>query len=101
MSQPEDPDLTAQYDRFRHLMIVARKLRNLTQREVAARMGRPQSFLGKFENGTRGLDVVEFVAVARAIGVDPRRIVTKLLKTWPEASAQPQPPTEPPRQEPA
>lgn len=97
MAKPEKPDLSAQYDRLRKLVVIARKVRNLTQREIARRIGQPPSFVGKFENGTRGLDVVEFVSIAKAIGVDPRRILTRLLKGWPDAPPESHPPTEPPQ----
>lgn len=49
----------------------ARGVAGLTQSELASRLGTPQSFVSKYERGERRLDVVEFVAVARAIGVDP------------------------------
>jgi transcriptional regulator with XRE-family HTH domain len=92
MEKPEKSDLSAQYDRLRKLIVIARKVRNITQREIARRIGQPPSFIGKIENGTRGIDVVEFVEIAKAIGVDPRKIITRLLKGWPES----RPPTEPP-----
>ena len=44
---------------------------NLRQQDVAARLARPQSFVAKYENGERRLDVVEFIEVAEAIGFDP------------------------------
>ena len=44
---------------------------NLKQQDVAARLARPQSFVAKYENGERRLDVVEFIEVAEAIGFDP------------------------------
>lgn len=44
---------------------------NLKQQDVAARLDRPQSFVAKYENGERRLDVVEFIEVAEAIGFDP------------------------------
>ena len=50
-------------------------------------MGQPRSFVGKIENGTRAVSVVEFVTICRAIGADPRRILTRLLKKWPDTSA--------------
>lgn len=62
------------------LLIAARKKAGLTQVEVAARLGRPQSFVAKVEGGERRLDVVEFLSVARAINADPVRIVRALLK---------------------
>ena len=44
---------------------------SLKQQDVAARLDRPQSFVAKYENGERRLDVVEFIEVAEAIGFDP------------------------------
>ena len=43
----------------------------LTQQQVADRLGRPQSFVAKVEGCERRLDVVEFVNLCRALGVDP------------------------------
>ena len=62
------------------LMIEARKKAGLTQHELAARLSRPQSFVAKFEGGERRIDVVEFVAICRAISADPVEIVRKLAK---------------------
>ncbi len=59
------------YDRFRRLLVEARKKRDLTQVELSKRLSRPQSFVSKYERGERRLDVIEFFEVARAIGVDP------------------------------
>jgi transcriptional regulator with XRE-family HTH domain len=91
MKKTEKPDLSAQYDHLRRLIVIARKVRNLTQREVAKRIGQPPSFVAKIETGRR-LDVIEYIAVVKAIGVSPHRILAKLLKRWPESK----PPTEPP-----
>ena len=99
MVEPARPDLSEYEDHLRRLLATARKVRNLTQRDLAARMGQPRSFVGKIENGTRAVSVVEFVTICRAIGADPRRILTRLLKKWPDTSAQDQPPTESPGQE--
>jgi hypothetical protein len=33
--------------------------------------GRPQSFIAKYEGGERRIDVIEFIAIARALGADP------------------------------
>jgi transcriptional regulator with XRE-family HTH domain len=35
----------------------------------------PQSFVSKYENGERRLDVVEFIAVAKALEVDYQAIL--------------------------
>lgn len=46
-----------------------RQGRGLTQADLAARLDRPQSYVAKVEIGERRLEVVEFVAWARALGV--------------------------------
>lgn len=50
----------------------------MTQVEVAERLRRPQSFVSKYESGERRLDVVEFLDVAQAIGIDPARFIKRL-----------------------
>lgn len=47
----------------------------LTQTELAERLKRPQSFVAKYENGERRVEVVELVEIATAMGADPRDIV--------------------------
>lgn len=66
------------YERFRALLIEARKEAGLTQEEVAERLRRPQSFVWKIENGVRRVDVVEFLEIARAVGFNPLTFLTKL-----------------------
>ncbi len=51
------------------VLVEARKAAGLTQRELAARLGRPYSVIANIERGERRIDVVEFIAVARAIGL--------------------------------
>jgi transcriptional regulator with XRE-family HTH domain len=69
---------TQKYDRFRLLMIEARKSADLTQAELAIKLSRPQSFVSKYERGERRLDVVEFLEVARALGMDAVTFIKKL-----------------------
>lgn len=57
----------------------ARREAGLTQRQLARRLGRAHSFVGKVETGSRQLTVVEFCELAGAIGVDPRDLLTKAL----------------------
>jgi transcriptional regulator with XRE-family HTH domain len=64
-----------QHQKLRELLIAARKKAKLTQAEVAERLGRPQSFVAKYEGGERRLDVVELIQVARAVEADPARLV--------------------------
>lgn len=56
-----------------------RKRAGLTQQEVADRLGLPQSFVAKYEGGERRLDVLEFIAIARAIDSEPAEMFSHLL----------------------
>jgi transcriptional regulator with XRE-family HTH domain len=66
---------TPEYEYFRNLLIAARERSGLTQAQVSARMSRSQSFVAKYEGGERRLDVVEWLEICTALGVDPHRII--------------------------
>jgi transcriptional regulator with XRE-family HTH domain len=66
------------------MLIDARRGVSLTQAEVAEVLGRPQSFVSKYEQGERRLDVVEFVQVCRAIGVDSVPILMAIRDAYAE-----------------
>lgn len=74
---------TPQQIQFQQLLIEARSARNLTQAEVARRLGRRQPFVTKYENGDRRLDVVEFCEVMQALGGDPLELLAELLRREP------------------
>jgi transcriptional regulator with XRE-family HTH domain len=65
---------------FCAMLIAARRKAGLKQAKLAERLGKPQSFVAKYEGGERRLDVVEFLAVTRAIGIDPQRLLRELIK---------------------
>jgi|ERR1700722_11405329 len=65
---------------FCELMVKARKAAGLPQRELADRLHKPQSFVAKYEGGERRIDVVEFLVVCQAIGVDSAKLL-KALKS--------------------
>lgn len=67
------------YKKLRRLLAEARADAGLTQLQVAERMKRPQSFVSKYENGERQLDVIEFMSVCRALNVSPLDVVHHLL----------------------
>ena len=69
---------TREYEYFRSLLVAAREKAGLTQADVSAKLKRPQSFVAKYEGGERRLDVIEFLQVCNALGVDPRSILSKL-----------------------
>ena len=61
------------------VLVEAREARGLKQSVVAERLGLPPSYLSKVENGTRRLDVIEFVRIAEAMETDPADIVRALV----------------------
>ena len=60
------------------LLVKTRQSRGLTQAAVAARLGKPQSFVAKVECGERRLDVIEFIELALAMKVRPVDLITRL-----------------------
>lgn len=68
------------YKNFRELLIGIRKEADLTQAELSSRLGRPQSFVSKYERGERRLDVVEFCSVARALSTDPVKLLARFCR---------------------
>lgn len=69
-------------DRRQKLQDLIRTLRleaGLTQAELATRLGRPQSFVSKYENGERQLDFVELHDVCVALNLRIADFTTKYL----------------------
>lgn len=52
-------------------LIAARRDTGLTQAELAVRIGRDQTFVSLIERGQRRVDMIEFITLAKALGVDP------------------------------
>lgn len=63
------------YRYLRTLLTNARKAAGITQIALARQLGRPQSFVSKFERGERRLDVVEFLEIAHTLKLDPKRVL--------------------------
>jgi transcriptional regulator with XRE-family HTH domain len=64
------------------LLVAAREKAGMTQQQLADRLGRPQSFVAKYEGGERRIDVVEFIAIARALDMDPARAVREIAAAY-------------------
>lgn len=65
---------------FRTLLVQDRERRGLTQVEIATRLGKPQSYVSKYERGERRLDIVEFLDVSKALEADPLSALKEILK---------------------
>jgi ribosome-binding protein aMBF1 (putative translation factor) len=58
------------YRRLLARLIEARTAAGLSQEEVARRLGRPQQFVSRYELAGRRLDIIEYIDVASALGLD-------------------------------
>lgn len=65
------------------VLVEARQKSGMTQAELAKRLGKDQTFISIIERGQRRVDVLEFAALARAMGADPRRLFAEVLKRIP------------------
>jgi len=64
-------------------VIEGRKNAGLTQRALADALGKPPSFVAKIEQRERRLDLVEFVAIARALGIREADLFRKAVAALP------------------
>lgn len=60
-------------------LVEARRSRGMTQRDLAAALGKPPSFVGKVEAIERNLSILEFVAWATAVGAEAHVLIPKVL----------------------
>lgn len=65
------------------ILMAARRRSGLTQAEVAAKVSKDQTFISLIERSQRRVDVLEFIALARAMGEDPQRLFAEVIATIP------------------
>lgn len=63
----------------RELLVEARMAAGLTQYQLADRLGRRQSYVSRIERGTQTIDRADFLAMARALDVDPHELFAKVI----------------------
>jgi transcriptional regulator with XRE-family HTH domain len=81
MSGPAHKTIHAErYERFRRMLIAERERFGFTQTQLAEALGRPQSFVSKYETGERRIDVEEFLQIAEALQTDASRFIRALLQ---------------------
>ena len=61
-------------------LIAARKAANLSQHDLAARLKASQTQIARIEIGERRVDVVEFIDMAKALHIDPLKVLADLMK---------------------
>lgn len=75
------PDYRAVIDALKD----ARTQAGISQRELARRLGKPPSFVNKIEQLERRLDILEFIAIAHALSIDPTDLLNAIRAVLPEA----------------
>jgi transcriptional regulator with XRE-family HTH domain len=75
-----DTIVTKRHQRLVEILLDARKQAGIRQAELARRVGKTQTFVARFEAGQRRIDTIELLALCRIIGLDPVKVVRKLLK---------------------
>ena len=77
-----EKDLVDKYGLLQQMLIDARLQAGLKQADVAAQLGKPQSYVSKIERGERGMDVIEFLEIAQAIGFEPLAFLDEFIKRF-------------------
>lgn len=66
------------------LLIAKRKAADMTQAELADRLGEHQSFVARLESGQRRVDFVEFLKLAELLGFDAVEAIREIQAISPE-----------------
>lgn len=66
------------------LLVETRVKLDVSQRDLAQRLGKPRSFVTKIEARERRVDMVEFIAIARALGMSPGQLMSELADAMPD-----------------
>ena len=67
-------------EKLQTLLREARQNAGFNQTELAEKLGRPQSFVSKYESGERRLDIIELLEVCRAMDISLSSFVKRLEK---------------------
>ncbi len=73
-------DSSERYALLRQMLIDERTKAELKQADVSLKLEKPQSYISKIERGERGMDIVEFVEIAEAIGFDPVKFLREFIE---------------------
>ena len=76
---------TETYQNFLATLVDLRKAKGLSQADLASLLGKPASFVGKYELGERRLDVVETFVILKALGEEPAGFLEGCLGALPRS----------------
>jgi transcriptional regulator with XRE-family HTH domain len=59
-------------------LAAARRGTGITQKELARRLRKPQSFVSDYERGQRRVDLIEFLLIVSALKLDPHKVFAEI-----------------------
>jgi transcriptional regulator with XRE-family HTH domain len=70
---------TARHKRLMAALVAVRQEAGITQRELARRLKRAHSYVGRIEQGIRRLDVPEFIEWCHCLDADPVAVIRRVV----------------------
>jgi transcriptional regulator with XRE-family HTH domain len=64
-------------EKFQHLLRQVRSEAGMRQVDLAAKLGRPQSFVSNYEAGERGIDIMDLRYICEAVGISLPEFVNR------------------------
>jgi transcriptional regulator with XRE-family HTH domain len=65
------------------VLVERRRSKGITQADLSVSLNKPQPFISKVERGVRRIDLIEFCAIARALGDNPSDLFRQVLNKLP------------------
>lgn len=78
MFRRPNPVFSDEYRAIVQVLVQARREAGLTQRQLAARLGKATSHICMIETGQRRVDTLELYKMAHCFGVDPVRLYARI-----------------------
>jgi transcriptional regulator with XRE-family HTH domain len=80
---------SAEYERLVAMLVAVRHAAGIRQQKLATKLGKTQSFIAKYEGGERRIDLIEFIAIARALDADPVKLFRDFVAGEPGSKSRP------------
>lgn len=71
---------SARHKRVMAALVEIREQAGVSQRELARRLGRAHSYVGRIEMGDRRLDLPEFCEWCELLDADPLKVLAQILR---------------------
>lgn len=74
---PNTKPIASEHETLQSLLCSLRNAAQLRQIDLADRLGKPQSFVSKYESGERRLDLIELRQICRVLGISLAEFVER------------------------